>query len=46
MDERKSESIAVIKKGIYVKGITFENFSYYIARCREDHKNLLVFFEG
>ena len=49
MDKRKSESIVVIKKSNYVIIIfliTFENFSYVIARCREDHKNLSVFFEG
>ena len=51
MDKRKSESIVVIKKVIYtiilqLFLITFENFSYVIDRCKEDHKNLSVFFEG
>ena len=48
MDKRKSESIVVIKKVISVIIILIicDNFSYVIVRCREDHKNLLVFFEG
>ena len=46
MDKRKSESIVVIKKVIYIFITFLENFSYVIAKCKEDHKNLSVFFEG
>ena len=43
MDKRKSESIVVIKKVISSHVIT--TCFYVIATCREDHKNLSVFFE-